>query len=95
MTHEFWFKPKTYGYGATPVTWEGWALVAAYVLLISAAMVVLSLHQTSLSAWLLLMAAIAASTAALVVVSVKKTDGGWRWSWGAPQNSGKNSRKHD
>jgi hypothetical protein len=53
-------------------------------------MVVLSLHQTSLSAWLLSMAAIATSTAALVIVSVKKTDGGWRWSWGATKNSGKN-----
>ena len=21
----YWFKPKRYGYGATPVTWEGWA----------------------------------------------------------------------
>jgi hypothetical protein len=95
MTHEFWFKPKTYGYGAAPVTWEGWVLVAAYVLVISAAMVVFSLHQTWLSAWLLSMAAIAASTAAMVMVSVRKTDGGWRWSWGATQNSSKNSRKHD
>ena len=26
-----WFKPKTYGYGATPVTWQGWAIVAGFV----------------------------------------------------------------
>jgi hypothetical protein len=91
MTHEFWFKPKTYGYGATPVTWEGWALVATYVLVISAAMVVLSLHQRAFSAWLLSMAVIAASTAAMVIASVKKTDGAMRWNWGAT----KTSRKHD
>jgi hypothetical protein len=23
---EYWFKPKRYGYGATPVTWQGWAV---------------------------------------------------------------------
>jgi hypothetical protein len=21
----YWFKPKSFGYGATPVTWRGWA----------------------------------------------------------------------
>ena len=23
----YWFRPKRYGYGATPVTWQGWVLV--------------------------------------------------------------------
>jgi hypothetical protein len=22
----YWFRPRWYGYGATPVTWEGWVL---------------------------------------------------------------------
>lgn len=26
-----WFVPKRYGYGATPVRWQDWALVAAYI----------------------------------------------------------------
>ena len=25
-----WFKPKRYGYGATPITWQGWALVIGF-----------------------------------------------------------------
>ncbi len=35
----YWFRPKRYGYGATPVAWEGWALIFGTVL----AMVVVSL----------------------------------------------------
>jgi len=27
---QYWFKPKTYGYGATPSGWKGWAAVAIY-----------------------------------------------------------------
>jgi len=31
----YWFRPKRYGYGATPVTWEGWALVAGFVVIVA------------------------------------------------------------
>ena len=34
---EYWFRPKRYGYGATPVTWQGWALTFAAPGLIVAA----------------------------------------------------------
>ena len=30
----YWFKPKRYGYGATPVTWEGWAFTGLVVAVI-------------------------------------------------------------
>jgi hypothetical protein len=28
---EYWFRPKQYGYGATPTTWQGWALTLGTV----------------------------------------------------------------
>ncbi len=30
MSNRYWFKPKTYGYGVTPVSWEGWLLALGY-----------------------------------------------------------------
>ena len=27
----YWFKPKRYGYGATPITWEGWVFTLLIV----------------------------------------------------------------
>ena len=49
---EYWFKPKRYGYGATPVTWQGWAVTLGTVL----AMVAVSLYlrPTAKSLWALL-----------------------------------------
>ncbi len=31
----YWFKPKRYGYGATPVTWEGWAFTGLVVAILA------------------------------------------------------------
>ena len=29
---KYWFRPKRYGFGATPITWQGWAVTIATVL---------------------------------------------------------------
>lgn len=29
---KIWFKTKTYGWGWTPITWEGWLMVFLYVI---------------------------------------------------------------
>ncbi len=31
-----WFRPKTFGFGWSPATWEGWAVTAAVVAVIVA-----------------------------------------------------------
>ena len=30
-----WFRPKRYGYGLTPMKWQGWLLTGALVVLIA------------------------------------------------------------
>lgn len=32
----YWFKPKKYGYGVYPISWQGWFLTAVFILLILA-----------------------------------------------------------
>lgn len=34
MPNKLWFKAKTYGWGWTPVTWEGWVATLAYAVAI-------------------------------------------------------------
>lgn len=70
-----WFVPKRYGYGATPVRWQEWALVAAYV----AAMLTIGISGLPIAALVVL---IVAATAAFTLVTIHKTHGGWRWRWG-------------
>ena len=32
-----WFKAKSYGWGWTPSTWEGWLVIGAYAIFVTAA----------------------------------------------------------
>ena len=85
MATRYWFKPKRYGYGATPVTWEGWALTLAGIAVVFATCWhFLNLGEAP-SDWQLVTWAltIVATLAALAIVSHRKTDGAWRWRWGS------------
>lgn len=39
MAQRPWFKPKQFGYGYSPATWEGWLATAAYALVLTGGMV--------------------------------------------------------
>jgi hypothetical protein len=79
---QYWFKPKRYGYGATPVTWQGWAVTLATV--VAMVGVNLGLRLTEAHHWTL--AAILVfdvlALAVLFIVCRRKTAGEWRWRWG-------------
>jgi glucose-6-phosphate-specific signal transduction histidine kinase len=72
----YWFAPRLFGYGATPVTWQGWALVLGFVALILALYTVLPDDLTRVIVSVVL-------AVPMVVIAYVKTDGGWRWRWGA------------
>lgn len=72
-----WFAPKRYGYGAgLPISWQGWAVMLAYIGVIG------------LAVWLLppkpanILAVVVPATVALIIVTMRTTRGGWRWRWG-------------
>ncbi len=69
----FWFKPRAFGYGATPVTWQGWLVVTLFVLLTG---LILRLAMPRHPLFLALLAPL---TLALIWISWAKTDGEWRW----------------
>lgn len=71
----YWFKPKPFGLGATPVTWQGWALVIGTIALVLADLRLIEALVPKVAIAVILIAA-------LVVISYRKTDGAWRWHWG-------------
>jgi hypothetical protein len=75
----YWFKPKRYGYGATPTTWQGWAMTLGTVFVMVAVSLYLRLTEQNL--WALLAFDVLALLT-LAVISRNKTDGEWRWRWG-------------
>jgi hypothetical protein len=78
----FWFKPKTFGYGATPTTWQGWALLALYFAVIGVVSAVLIGQAPTVSAWIAWGAVVIVVTVAASWIMRQKTDGPWRWRWG-------------
>ena len=78
----YWFKPREYGYGATPITWQGWAVtVGTMIVVVMSSLVVPALASGAASA-LSAFVIDALAIAALIIVSRRKTDGEWRWRWG-------------
>ncbi len=75
----YWFKPKRYGDGATPVTWQGWAMTGASVLAIALAALLI---RPNAWGWTAFFAVEAIIVSVLCIVSCGKSDGAWRWRWG-------------
>ncbi|HET7281257.1 MAG TPA: hypothetical protein VFI67_02945 [Sphingomicrobium sp.] len=71
-----WFVPKRYGYGATPVTWQGWTLTFGFVAIVFLLSIIFR-HRV-----ILLFAALAPFLIAFIVICARTTKGGWRWRWG-------------
>lgn len=75
----YWFKRKRFGWGYVPVTWQGWMLIAAYVLVITLAATAFLDGTPGESAFFILIFILA--TAGLFQISFRK--GPWpRWRWG-------------
>jgi hypothetical protein len=78
----YWFKPKQFGYGATPVTWQGWAVTIGSVLIIAAATAWLT-TLTAFSRWFWVAVLVdIAVIVGLLEITRRKTEGEWRWRWG-------------
>ena len=78
----YWFRPKRYGYGATPISWQGWVVTLGATLVIAAITIFLT-RQTALDLgfWVAIAAEIGIIVA-LVAIYRRKTEGEWRWGWG-------------
>lgn len=82
---KYWFKRKRYGYGWTPVTWQGWAVVGAYALCLIGSS--LYLTQTSSgddpsTAALAGFFMIVFGSSLTVIVITRKHGPPGKWRWG-------------
>ena len=71
-----WFAPKRYGFGAVPITWQGWAITIGFAAILVALSMALRRHPVQL------IAAIVPIATVFIVICAKTTRGGWRWRWG-------------
>jgi hypothetical protein len=77
----YWFKRRRYGWGFFPVTWQGWTLTAAYVVLVVVpAFVLPDDHGTGLTIGYL--AYVVVLTGAFLAITFA-TGPRPRWRWGS------------
>ena len=74
---KYWFKPKKYGYGAYPSSFEGFVLVIGYILAIYCILAIGLISNPNIYITLIIIL-----TASLFIISKNKTDGEWKWRWG-------------
>ena len=78
---DVWFEPKRYGLGAgLPVAWQGWVLIAGYLVVLFGMAAVLAARRPTL-----FMALAIVLTAGMLVISAQHTRGGWHWRWGGDE----------
>jgi hypothetical protein len=75
----YWFRQKTFGYGATPNTWQGWLLtVACCACLFGLVLTGPAIRDNTVRAvWLVLGAVVI--VVPFTFIAWRKTEGGWRW----------------
>jgi hypothetical protein len=71
-----WFAPKRYGYGAVPITWQGWALTLGFVAAATALAAEFGRSPLQLAATMIPLVTV------FIVICARTTRGGWRWRWG-------------
>ncbi len=83
---DYWFKPKTHGYGATPINWKGWALTLGLPVVLTLAalpLMILPAVAGELSAMRIVLWVVVNVVAVIGFLRLcrAKTDGEWRWRW--------------
>ncbi len=87
---KLWFKAKTYGWGWTPITWQGWFVLIIYLLCVAyyAKDVGVSPNATNFDKLTTFFIGLGGLSVLLVWVCYKKGEKP-RWSWGRKKEEGK------
>ena len=77
MSSEAWFRPKRFGFGATPTNWKGWLFIGLMVaLLVAMRLILLPGNAVAFGGGVVVWIAI------VTAVCAAKSKGQWRWHWG-------------
>ncbi|HEX4408341.1 MAG TPA: hypothetical protein VH206_06180 [Xanthobacteraceae bacterium] len=77
--NKYWFKPREFGYGATPSTWEGWAVTVISMFVVVMTSMLAPVLARGPARGFTAIIIVALTIAAFVLISRMKTDGAWHW----------------
>lgn len=76
-----WFKRKSYGWGWTPITWQGWLAVAIHIALVVGLVLTIDDSSPPQEVAFMFIFPVALLTASLIRLAYKKGEKP-RWQWG-------------
>lgn len=86
---EIWFKAKRYGWGWTPVTWQGWVVTLMFILVVIATHYLYSMLPLSEGEFnAVFLSTIAGHTFVLIGICAYKGEPP-RWRWGSKDTAAK------
>ncbi|RUN74852.1 hypothetical protein EJC47_19440 [Sphingomonas sp. TF3] len=71
----YWFVPHMFGFGVTPVTWQGWVATIVFAGLLSADILLLRDQTAQIGIGVALVGL-------FTMIAIRKTQGGLGWHWG-------------
>jgi hypothetical protein len=80
--HHYWFRARRFGYGWTPSTWQGWAVVGVWIVVFTGLAVAIPAEAGHAPLLVTTIVANVAITLALVAVCWKTGEPA-RWRWGS------------
>jgi hypothetical protein len=89
----YWFKRKIYGWGWVPVKWQGWLVIAVFILFILwSGLDIASKAFLTNTDLIWFFVEIVISTAAIILICYKKGESP-RWQWGFPKEDANRNRE--
>lgn len=79
QNNKYWFKAKTYGYGWTPATWQGWLIILAYLIIFGVLFYIFESNIEKYSVFYFI--SVFVITGLLIYISYKKGEPA-KWRWG-------------
>jgi len=91
--HGYWFKRKLWGWGWTPVRWQGFLVLAVYIGALLALAFSINKETSEQELFLVFFAPLILLTATLIVICYK-TGEKPKWTWGIPKKDDPNKNTH-
>ena len=93
MDKSIWFKRKRFGYGWTPSSWEGWAVILSYIVSVLGLTAMLDENSSDKEALFLLLIPMAVLTGLLIRIASDHGES-LRWQWGKQKKDNNDNKKH-
>jgi hypothetical protein len=84
--NHYWFRRKIWGWGWTPATWQGWAILGVYIVALAGFALTLDERSTSREVLFTFVLPMVLLTATLIRIAYK-TGEPPKWQWGIPDDT--------